>query len=536
MDDARDGTRLAAHLARLTADGPVRGVAFHPTGSHLVALPDELRDRVVENTEGELPLDLIEERCLADAVAAFERARRDGIASCPLFLRDGRCVRLTLLDATDELGVFLGLTEPIATLDDAGRPLDPIVPRRLSCRSGATGVLAGIDDAFTRRLGWTADDVVGRSELELVEPADRDRLLRDWAHLLSHPGAEVRTRLRYRTAGGGESIPFEVTRVNRMEEADEIVSELVDITDELAAQEAVRQRERLLARITEALPSGVLQLDADGTPVFSNARWWELTCSAPGTPLDELCRRFDDCGPMREAMRRALADEVDGFVELRLPTGADVRHLEARVRPIADPHGLVVVIDDVTEAVALRLELVEAAERDVLTGALNRAGVMKRLEHLVGRHGSTPVSVLFCDVDGLKQVNDRFGHVAGDDLLRTVVAAIADELGDGSWVGRLGGDEFLVVLDGADEAEARTAAERTTRSLRAARTSCDRSVSASIGLACARSGETADDVIRRADASMYEQKVRRTRRSSGAASPARGGGPTAADAPVTTAG
>ncbi|MGE3810923.1 MAG: diguanylate cyclase, partial [Candidatus Nanopelagicales bacterium] len=93
------------------------------------------------------------------------------------------------------------------------------------------------------------------------------------------------------------------------------------------------------------------------------------------------------------------------------------------------------------------------ATTDVLTGLANRAGLEDAAERLgaITRGSTERLSVLYLDLDGMKEVNDSLGHPAGDQLLRTVADRIAGTLRSSDTVARLGGDEFVVLAAGIDE-------------------------------------------------------------------------------------
>jgi diguanylate cyclase (GGDEF)-like protein len=118
-------------------------------------------------------------------------------------------------------------------------------------------------------------------------------------------------------------------------------------------------------------------------------------------------------------------------------------------------------------------------------------------------------AALFIDVDGFKHVNDTFGHSAGDAVLETLTVRIRDIVRAGDTIARMGGDEFVVILDGIhDIHEAQSVAEKirlaAARPVATANGAVD--VTVSIGVTLTTSLESADQVIARADAAMYQAK------------------------------
>ena len=118
---------------------------------------------------------------------------------------------------------------------------------------------------------------------------------------------------------------------------------------------------------------------------------------------------------------------------------------------------------------------------------------------------------MVCDMDGFKQINDHWGHSAGDQVLKQFSRNLEKGVRPSDTVFRWGGDEFLIILEG-DESTARNRAEQLRESLRsryritALAKTFDVDVSASLGVTQARAGETADSFVSRADADLYRNK------------------------------
>lgn len=148
-------------------------------------------------------------------------------------------------------------------------------------------------------------------------------------------------------------------------------------------------------------------------------------------------------------------------------------------------------------------ELLQQVVRDDLTGTLNRRGILEVLHAELKRalRDGSPTSVLMVDINDFKSINDTRGHAAGDEVLRDVAASLCCGIRAHDRVGRIGGDEFLVVLSQCGEAEARVLAARLRN--------CTEAVSLAVGSATAHGAELPDVLIRCADEAMYRDKAMR---------------------------
>ncbi|MET0460742.1 MAG: EAL domain-containing protein [Ilumatobacteraceae bacterium] len=157
-------------------------------------------------------------------------------------------------------------------------------------------------------------------------------------------------------------------------------------------------------------------------------------------------------------------------------------------------------------------ELRHQAMHDALTGLPNRSLIMDRIEQLQARslRNGTPAATLFLDIDGFKTVNDTLGHHAGDRLLQAVADRLTASLRRVDTIGRMGGDEFVVLIDGGEDDDApAVVAQRILDLVREPITLVDAAtpivVTASIGIAVGR-GNTPADALRDADMALYEAK------------------------------
>lgn len=160
-----------------------------------------------------------------------------------------------------------------------------------------------------------------------------------------------------------------------------------------------------------------------------------------------------------------------------------------------------------------RVEVLDRdAHRDALVPVANRRGLVRQLDMLIARceRHHVPAALLFVDVDGLKNLNDSFGHSAGDAALVYLAQLMVDGVRQTDLVARLGGDEFVILLDHADEENAMETANRLVNSIAAGDfmyRGQPLPLSVAIGITAIREGDTADTVLDRADQEMYREKA-----------------------------
>ncbi len=202
-------------------------------------------------------------------------------------------------------------------------------------------------------------------------------------------------------------------------------------------------------QVLQALSDAVVVVDDDGVVVDANEAALALTRrSVPqvvGRPWAEVA------GPV---VTPGLAG--DGRSVVGLPDG---RHLDVRITPVRGADGAavgsVIVARDVTELERLRAELADQALRDPLTGLHNRRRLVAALDELGGGapadavDGGRPLVAVMVDIDHFKQVNDRFGHEVGDQVLVAVAEELRRSVRADDVVARVGGEEFALLLPGA---------------------------------------------------------------------------------------
>ena len=462
-------------------------------------------------------------------VAAWERARRFGVGVASVHALSEPDTRLTLsmIDGREFCGVWLAVLtrggQESEAPDDllAGALVVPLRPRQATLHKSHTAFITAVDANATAMLGWDPEKMIGLRSTQFIHPQDQGRAIDSWMQLLSSLGRQ-RVRVRHSCADRGW-LWAEVEHIhNGAEDPDEVdvVAHISDISDEMAAHEAVTRREQLFSRLAESLPTGVLQLRQDRTVAYANARVGEfLNAETPTTAADLLVNVVQRDRPKIEhALQAALGSAVDSELEVEVGRGGAraSRRCAVTIAAVTDQEGepaAMVCVSDVTESAQLREELRAQATQDALTGALNRGAAIEAIEQLLSGRHRDQIAVIFVDVDHFKLINDRLGHAAGDQLLTAVAQRLEQVSRDDDLVARLGGDEFLLVCRGPRlPANAATIAQRVRETLNhpVALAAGTVDLCASIGVAWPQTDTTAETLIAHADAAMYESKRTRT--------------------------
>ena len=491
-------------------------VAFSPDGAEMMPVPADLADHGATELPTRPPLEHFEELSRAAAVGVFQQARRTGNGATSVKLdRDDTLRRLDIFNLEASHACFLGVITVAVEELTGESALMQLIPRQSTFTMSLTGVVESVTSAYTAMFGWTADQIVGRSSLDYIHPDDHEDALKSWATMLELPGAAARVRQRFRHLDG-HWIWCEVTDVNHLSDPERacVTAEAVDISLELEAQQALQRRETLLDRLRQALPTGVLQIDETGAPAVWNDRWNDLTGVDGATGVAGVVSVLQDRVGFDRALRLARDRGIDQDLAVELSGDGICRFGELHMRPLREKgecFGVLITLDDVTRLRAHQLELADQTRRDNLTGLYNRFGIEEILGRQLARNGA-PCAVLFIDLDGFKSINDEFGHHTGDAVLRSVATTVGELIRPEDALGRIGGDEFVVVLDGpVGHGTANVIAERIEMAASVVTAQFSESLRCgfSIGLAMAKADDDVIGILRRADRAMYEDKRHR---------------------------
>jgi len=491
---------------------------------------------------------LIEGRAVFDNVVAADRntvtrlwvrMQQEGAVSAKVRLlrRPASWMTLHFIDIRDVHGIVLAVLIPSEEPGEEGPEVDEqaeVALRFCTLTEDEGANVIDCDPAFTGMFGYTLEEMYGKSVLDQIHPDDQGRAVEGWLAVLA-TRRNQQTRLRRRRKDG-TWMWVDTTLHNFLNEPGRnyVLVEIIDISAEMQAQEALADREELLRRLTNAMPVGLLHVDNDRNVIYNNARLLDILfgSSAPeiGAPDEEADERERTAGSL-ESLLATLTDEgmasFDGAlaevldegvdrdveVDVQLPCGDERRalmSLRALMRHGSEVNGAITCVLDITDSARARRELEQRATFDPLTQCHNRSSILAALELELQREGSAGLGTVYVDLDDFKPVNDTLGHAAGDELLVLVADRLRLASRDCDLIGRLGGDEFLVVLHDIPGPDvAMRVAERICMSLGGEYELAGNTIQlrGSVGVACTNGGPiSSEELVRMADAAMYRSK------------------------------
>ncbi|MHB8667898.1 MAG: putative bifunctional diguanylate cyclase/phosphodiesterase [Burkholderiales bacterium] len=367
--------------------------------------------------------------------------------------------------------------------------------------------------AYAEANGWSVDSIIGKTVREAIGE-EAWRMIEP--HVQRVLKGEAVEYIRPMTLPSGEQRAIEVHLIPHFDDRAQLLGAFVlitDITRYQLAERAIRDSEERTRKFAAATSEGIF-FHKNGVLTDVN----EALLAVLGYAREEMIGRgvLEFVPPewhlkMTDYMREGREDAYE----------AEVLHKDGH-RIAVELVGKTVFVNgeaqrlgalrDITARKHAEARIQYLAHHDMLTGLPNRAYLTERLTTILAlarRHG-TLVAIMFIDLDNFKLVNDSLGHHVGDSLLKQVALRIKEVLREADMVSRLGGDEFLVIL--ADFAAPEDAAKVADKLLQVISAPIDLDgrmlvTNASIGISVfPRDGDNPDDLIRRADAAMYNAK------------------------------
>jgi diguanylate cyclase (GGDEF)-like protein/PAS domain S-box-containing protein len=500
--------------------------------------------------EGRAAIDNVVAEDRVTVVELWRHVKKGGAANGKVRLTEdpSRWVTLHFLDLRDAHDVLLCVIIPgEAVAEGESAPANKVaaaVPRFCTLIEDEAGNVLECDDAFAQMFGYSAEEMIGKPALDQLHPDDQGRAVEGWLAMLATRRPQHMRCRRARKDGTYMWIDTTLHNYLNQPSRNHVLVEIIDVSVEMKAHETVQRQGELLRRLTDAMPDGLLQVDGDHRVVYHNARLLQILGREPddGSPpapytadpeaadtaarsLGRLLSSLSEEGSstFEDALTQVLGEGIDLDVEVDVvPANGEWRRALMSVRALlgsdGEVTGAITSVLDVTDSARARQELEHRATFDSLTHCHNRSSILDALERELEAATRTETAVVYVDLDRFKQVNDTLGHAAGDDVLVMVAERLKAATRHGGnrtedSVGRLGGDEFLLLIRGLPEPEiAMGVATRVRESLVAPlELPCGKvELSASLGVAWADAQTTsADQLIRRADEAMYRSKEQR---------------------------
>ena len=388
-------------------------------------------------------------------------------------------------------------------------------------RSGSDHRIQYVSPSASKVVGWDPIEMVGVSVLDMFHPDDLDVMAAAREEGVASGFARFRGRVRgkdgsYRWMEVGSRI---LTAPDGSFEYGITVAR--DIEEQVRTERALAASEERFRLAMVGAPNGIAILDLDRRFVEVNPalcgildrdRRWLLSHS-----IADVVHPEDDAADLAARISLLAGEQEHVTVERRFIRGdGDVVWTQHSIALLRDHSGVPVSyvsqVQDITLTREAAARTAYLAAHDRMTGLLNRGELTDRLEGALTRKARTGarLAVLYCDVDNLKAVNDGFGHAAGDAVLTAIGGRIAGSVRTSDIVARVGGDEFVVILDrvhGLDEAEriALEIHEAVCAPLEFQGGTLNPKIS--IGVTLARTGQGVDDVLRDADDALYTAKM-----------------------------
>ena len=367
--------------------------------------------------------------------------------------------------------------------------------------------------AFCNMTGYTLEELRGRSLKMLqgpdTDPAVVDRLRRCLQQEIYFEGSTT----NYRKDGSPYFVRWSISPVY---DEDRQLSHFVSVQQDISDYVRAERQNRLFARALDASNDPILLMDRQFRTLFANKAFSDAT----GYAIEELVGNTP-------AMLRSDQNQPEFYQDLitTLASGQPFRgtfinqrrdgttyYAEQSISPIVDDNGqtshYVSVSKDISELILREKFLQRVASTDQLTKLHNRlhGEELLKLAHRAAGASGSPLSLILCDIDFFKQVNDRFGHLVGDRVLATTADVLRRNVRSGDAVIRWGGEEFLIVLENCGLVPALALAERIRAGVERQSDPDVHKVTASLGIATQSPGESIEALFERADAALYQAK------------------------------
>jgi diguanylate cyclase (GGDEF)-like protein/PAS domain S-box-containing protein len=384
------------------------------------------------------------------------------------------------------------------------------------CVIGAGGNFKRLNSASQQTLGYSIDELQGHPFTDVLHPDDKDKANEEIRRLTSPGGGDKRSTFEIRTRARNGDYRWIEWNLVAPENKAVLYGAGRDVTERQEAEQTRKRLAAVLEGTTDIIffadPTGrVLYLNRIGRELFGIPHAENIRKSAYDfypSWANEIIRNQGFPTAVREGAWR-------GETVVLAPDGREIpvsQVIEAHQAPSGEVGFFSAILRDISEHKAYEMRLQFQATHDALTGLPNRNLVEDRIGNAITlmRRTEQRLAVLFLDLDRFKFINDSFGHLVGDALLKAVAGRLQGVVRESDTVARLGGDEFVMMLSGITRMEDVQGVVQKVIAAFAPPFQVEGHefhVTASIGVSVyPDDGETSEMLLRNADAAMYRAK------------------------------
>jgi diguanylate cyclase (GGDEF)-like protein/PAS domain S-box-containing protein len=392
-------------------------------------------------------------------------------------------------------------------------------------RYSPDGCFLYVSPSCRKLFGYEPDDLLGHRVFEFFHPDDMDFMMVFHQEILNSDNP-VSCVYRIRHKNGSYVWAETIGRTIKDEKSScvlEIQASSRDVTDRKTAEQNLHRQKELLRVTLQSIGDGVIATDMQGKITGMNSVAEQLTGwpeqAAVGKGLMEVFSIFNEItgvansNPVETVISTGKTIELANHTVLKARDGI-IRPIADSAAPILDQEnhmiGAVLVFRDTTEARKKEVEITYLSYHDVLTGLYNRTFYEEEVQRL-NSDLQLPQSVIMGDINGLKLVNDVYGHAEGDKLLIVMAQVLRDCCRAEDIIARVGGDEFCILLPNADSQAAQIICNRIHQTCAAREKHSGIStgkINISLGYATRLHSNTdIQGVIKAAEDSMYKNKL-----------------------------
>lgn len=370
-----------------------------------------------------------------------------------------------------------------------------------------------VNQAFLQMSGYSEEELLGKNPRIMQGPATNPEVIERLRQCVREGTFFQGSTVNYRKDGRPYTVEWSISAVRNL--AGEI-THFVSLQQDISSLVAAQKSNKLFAQVLNATDDGVLITDSAGTIEFANKAFENIT----GYGLTDVLGRNPrllKSGEQNESFYRDMwstlqkGESFKGTFVNRSKSH-ELIYCDETITPLMDEHNTIThyvsIFRDETTRVLAEQKFREMVRLDALTGVLTRAAGEQALEkaYMHYRSCDLPLSIAMVDADHFKQVNDTWGHNAGDAVLKTIANAMLATLRANDTVIRWGGEEFLLVFAGCGLEQGLRLAERCRQAVQSKPHDKVGVTTVSIGVGELQNNEALANLIERVDQALYRAK------------------------------